>query len=577
MSNIASSLENIVEQDSRKTTWRAIFRWSVLLITTGCLALSIVSIVQIGNLKIPSVGDLADEVVTPLKTTLSDTLRNPINQINDIFRIVALDIPLQVTSIQKDLASQFSMLIDSLNAIKLGNGTNLIIPTSDKEYAGGIGNPVFTVDAGGSIGFKQFSLIEHPSFIAGPTTTRGCTRIPTFHMSESHWCYSHNIIAAGCQDASASSMYISMGVLHVSSSGTPIFLTTASELIDDGVNRKSCSIVATQFGCDILCSIVIEKEGDDYWSDTPTPMRHGRFSFNGSFVETELPVSSMFSSFSANYPAVGSGEIVKDRILFPIYGGIKQTSPEFTELVKYGLFVSTPTTVCQSSWTYDQVKAAYRPDYISGRFWAQVILSCALDAVDLSSCIVKIMNSSTVMMAAEGRIIKIGIDYFYYQRSSSWWPLAFVTKLDPQELADTNSIWLTNSIPIPQSKFPRPSYSENYCTKPAVCPATCVTGVYSDIWPLTSSSSLPSIIWIGQYLDAPVGRTYPRFGIANQSHWYLQEDILPTSTASAYSTTTCFKNTARNRVFCVTIAEFADGLFGEYRITPQLYELVRNN
>nr|ADO64215.2 hemagglutinin-neuraminidase [Avian metaavulavirus 2] len=570
----ALSRENLTEiSQGGRRTWRMLFRVLTLALTLVCLGINIATIARLDSIDTGKVQTWTTTESDRVIGSLTDTLKVPINQVNDMFRIVALDLPLQMTTLQKKIASQVGFLAESINSVLSKNGSAGLVLVNDPEYAGGIGVSLFQGDSAASLNFEEPYLIEHPSFIPGPTTAKGCIRIPTFHMSASHWCYSHNIIASGCQDAGHSSMYISLGVLKATQAGSPSFLTSASQLVDDKLNRKSCSIISTTYGCDILCSLVVENEDADYRSDPPTDMVLGRLFFNGTYSEKKLNTGTIFQLFSANYPAVGSGVVLGDEVAFPVYGGIRQNTWLFNQLKDHGYFTHNDVYRCNKSNIHQTILNAYRPPKISGRLWSQVVLICPLGLFINTDCRIKVFNTSTVMMGAEARLIQVGSDIYLYQRSSSWWVVGLTYKLDFQELSSKAGNVLNKVTPIAHAKFPRPSFSRDACARPNICPAVCVSGVYQDIWPISTAHNLSQVVWVGQYLEAFYARKDPWIGIATQYDWKRNVRLFNTNTEGGYSTTTCFRNTKRDKAFCVIISEYADGVFGSYRIVPQLIEV----
>nr|BAW94626.1 hemagglutinin-neuraminidase protein [Avian metaavulavirus 2]BAW94633.1 hemagglutinin-neuraminidase protein [Avian metaavulavirus 2] len=568
------SRENLAAGDiSGRKTWRLLFRILTLSIGVVCLAINIATIAKLDHLDNMASNTWTTTEADRVISSITTPLKVPVNQINDMFRIVALDLPLQMTSLQKETASQVGFLAESINNVLSKNGSAGLVLVNDPEYAGGIAVSLYQGDASAGLNFQPISLIEHPSFVPGPTTAKGCIRIPTFHMGPSHWCYSHNIIASGCQDASHSSMYISLGVLKASQTGSPIFLTTASQLVDDNINRKSCSIVASKYGCDILCSIVIETEDEDYRSDPATSMIIGRLFFNGSYTESKINTGSIFSLFSANYPAVGSGIVVGDEAAFPIYGGVKQNTWLFNQLKDFGYFTHNDVYKCNRTDIQQTILDAYRPPKISGRLWVQGILLCPVSLRPDPGCRLKVFNTSNVMMGAEARLIQVGSTVYLYQRSSSWWVVGLTYKLDVSEITSQTGNTLNHVDPIAHTKFPRPSFGRDACARPNICPAVCVSGVYQDIWPISTATNNSNIVWVGQYLEAFYSRKYPRIGIATQYEWKVTNQLFNSNTEGGYSTTTCFRNTKRDKAYCVVISEYADGVFGSYRIVPQLIEI----
>ncbi|ARO49357.1 hemagglutinin-neuraminidase [avian paramyxovirus 15] len=554
-------------------TWRVLYRAVSLIFQILIFSLVLTNVIQYSNLHSPSVSEISAATTTETIDGLKPHLETPLNQINDIFRLTALDLPIQMNTMTREITSQLNILTSGINELVTSNNSGRLLQTTDPAYTGGIGVFVLNNYLDYPPNLQNMSLLEQPNFVPGSTTTGGCTRIPTFHLSSTHWCYSHNIIEKGCHDAGHSSMYISIGVVQVSSRGVPVFLTTQSVIVDDETNRKSCSIVSTEYGCDILCSIVTERESDDYKSDPPTRMLHGRLLFNGSYVEAAVKFTNDINKFSANYPGVGSGILLGNKILFPLYGGIKQSTDLFNYLHNRTAQVSNNKTVCSTGYDKKKLEAAYRPPLIGGRFWAIGIVICKFSINSLGDCRYKIYDSSVVMMGSENRLMKVGNQVFLYQRSSSWWPIGLTYILNSTDLLNTDSDIVSSIIPIYHTKFPRPTYDRNACTRPNVCPATCIEGVYADIWPLNNPAEPSKIIWVSHYLNSEVGREFPAIGVANQYEWVKEFRPLPPTTGAAYATTSCFKNTISNRIFCVSVAEFKDNLFGQFRIVPLLYEI----
>nr|WDW19538.1 hemagglutinin-neuraminidase [Avian paramyxovirus 14] len=558
---------------NEKSTWRLVFRALTLILNIAILSVTIASIIITSKITLGEVtvlkNDGVEEVITPLMATLSDSIQ----QERMIYKEVAISIPLVLDKIQTDVGTSVAQITDALRQIQGVNGTQAFALSNAPEYSGGIEVPLFQIDSFVNKSMSISGLLEHASFIPSPTTLHGCTRIPSFHLGPRHWCYTHNIIGSGCRDEGFSSMYISMGAITVNRDGNPLFITTASTILVDDNNRKSCSIIASSYGCDVLCSIVTEREDADYANPQPTKMVHGRFLYNGSYVEQALPNSLFQNKWVAQYPGVGAGVTTHGKVLFPIYGGIKKNTQLFNELSKYGYFAHNRDLECRNM-TEEQIrdiKAAYLPSKTSGNLFAQGIVHCNISK--LGDCNIVVLNTSTTMMGAEGRLQMMGEYVYYYQRSSSWWPVGIVYKKSLADLLNGINMEVLSFEPIPLSKFPRPTWTAGLCQKPSICPDVCVTGVYTDLFSVAIGSTTDKDTYFGVYLDGVTERRDPWVAAADQYVWKNRVRLFKSTTEAAYTTSTCFKNTVSNRVFCVSIVELREHLLGDWRIVPLLFQI----
>ncbi|AFN06858.1 HN protein [avian paramyxovirus 11] len=573
------SLDYLADSPEIKNTWRQFFRvvLIILQITMLCISISALAItIQVRDQHLPS---LIKENPKTTSSLISSELNPLLSYLPGINREVQLNIPIQLDKIQQSATSEINRLTAAINQMAFGTLSPGLLLKNSKDYVGGINKPLIPSDKLNWTNATISGFIEHPSFIPGPTTKKGCTRIPSFHLAESHWCYTHNTIASGCEDHGVSSMYISGGILYKGSNKEPSLLTTVSILLADELNRKSCSIIASSYGCDVLCSLVTESESQDYKSVNPTPMVHGRLFFNGSYSEQELDPRIFGDLWTANYPGVGSGILLKDRLVFPIYGGLDETKLNLTSYLNHPLYTKNEWVSCNKS--YDEVvqtlRAAYRPSWFAGRVVTQGVMVCHYDRELLGRCLIARFNTSTVMMGAESRLVMQGDSLLLYQRSSSWWPVGIVY-LVPESIISINE---TNSVfdlsPIPLSKFPRPTNKKGYCERPAVCPAVCVTGVYQDLWPLSplaiENRTATNPTFAGAFLNAFTTRTAPYFGVAGPNKWARSVQLFTDQTPASYSTTTCFKDTITTQTYCLIIIELQENLLGTWKIVPLLVKV----
>ncbi|ADD39005.1 hemagglutinin neuraminidase protein [avian paramyxovirus 5] len=562
------------DQRGNSRTWRLLFR--LIVLTLLCL-IACTSVSQLFYPWLPQVLSTLISLNSSIITSSNGLKKEILNQnIKEdlIYREVAINIPLTLDRVTVEVGTAVNQITDALRQLQSVNGSAAFALSNSPDYSGGIEHLVFQRNTLINRSVSVSDLIEHPSFIPTPTTQHGCTRIPTFHLGTRHWCYSHNIIGQGCADSGASMMYISMGALGVSSLGTPTFTTSATSILSDSLNRKSCSIVATTEGCDVLCSIVTQTEDQDYADHTPTPMIHGRLWFNGTYTERSLSQSLFLGTWAAQYPAVGSGIMTPGRVIFPFYGGVIPNSPLFLDLERFALFTHNGDLECRNLTQYQKeaIYSAYKPPKIRGSLWAQGFIVCSVG--DMGNCSLKVINTSTVMMGAEGRLQLVGDSVMYYQRSSSWWPVGILYRLSLVDIIARDIQVVINSEPLPLSKFPRPTWTPGVCQKPNVCPAVCVTGVYQDLWAISAGETLSEMTFFGGYLEASTQRKDPWIGVANQYSWFMRRRLFKTSTEAAYSSSTCFRNTRLDRNFCLLIFELTDNLLGDWRIVPLLFELT---
>ncbi|UNW59219.1 hemagglutinin-neuraminidase [Avian metaavulavirus 22] len=559
-----------------KNTWRTVYRVVTILLDIVIIVLAIISLVSLG-LKpgekiLTGVNDSVHAELGMMRPALLDID----SKVSTIYRYNLINLPLQLDDIQTAIVSSSRQLADTINSFLAINGSSAVLYTTSPEFSNGFNKELYpnfnqTRD---SISIGQ--LVEFTNFIPTPTTKPGCIRIPTFAAGQSHWCYSHNIIASGCQDHSTSSQYIAMGVIIINQQQSPDFRTTTSITLSDNKNRKSCSVGVSEYGCDLLCSVVTETENDDYKSEPPTDMIYGRLFLNGTYSEVDLPVSTLFSEWVANYPGVGSGVVYRRKMYFPIYGGIKISSNLGNYLSHFYYIPQVPTVNCTDS---DEIqitnaKASYSPPKVAPNLWGQALLACNISVNLPSSCRLLVFNTSSMMMGAEGRIYNINEQYYFYQRSSSYWPVGLIYRLEMTSLDSMTDSGIINTTPIPFEKFPRPASQAGVCSIPSVCPRVCQTGVYQDIWVLSQPSVEMNTTAIGIYLNSAVGRTNPKIGVANTLSWIDAVQLFQPTTPASYSTTTCFKNTARDISYCLSILELSDSLLGSWRIAPLLYNLT---
>nr|ACW83569.1 hemagglutinin-neuraminidase [avian paramyxovirus 1] len=559
-------LEN--EEMEAKNTWRLIFRITVLLLMVMTLAISAAALVYIMGASTPR--DLAgiSTMISKTEDRVTSILGSSQDVIDRIYKQVALESPLALLNTESIIMNAITSLSYQINGAANNSGCGA--PVHDPDYIGGVGKELIIDDTSDVTSFYPSAYQEHLNFIPAPTTGSGCTRIPSFDMSTTHYCYTHNVILSGCRDHSHSHQYLALGVLRISATGRVFFSTLRSINLDDTQNRKSCSVSATPLGCDMLCSKVTETEEEDYKSVTPTLMVHGRLGFDGQYHEKDLDTTSLFKDWVANYPGVGGGSFINDRVWFPVYGGLKPNSPsDAAQEGKYAIYKRFNNT-CPDEQDYQirMAKSSYKPGRFGGKRVQQAILSVKVSTSLSEDPVLTIPPNSITLMGAEGRVLTVGTSHFLYQRGSSYFSPAL---LYPMTVHNKTA---TLHRPYTFNAFTRPGGVP--CQASARCPNSCVTGVYTDPYPLVFNRNHTLRGVFGTMLDDEQARLNPVSAVFDNISRSRVTRVSSSSTKAAYTTSTCFKVVKTNKTYCLSIAEISNTLFGEFRIVPLLVEILKD-
>nr|AXE73742.1 hemagglutinin-neuraminidase [avian paramyxovirus 1] len=561
------ALEN--EEREAKSTWRLVFRIAVLLLIVVTLVISAAALVYSIGASTPR--DLVgiSTVVSKTEGKITSLLSSNQDVVDRIYKQVALESPLALLNTESIIMNAITSLSHQINGA--ANNSRCGAPVHDPDYIGGIGKELIVDDISNVTSFYPSAYQEHLNFIPAPTTGSGCTRIPSFDMSATHYCYTHNVILSGCRDHSHSHQYLALGVLRTSATGRVFFSTLRSINLDDTQNRKSCSVSATPLGCDILCSKVTETEEEDYRSVTPTSMVHGRLGFDGQYHEKDLDVTVLFKDWVANYPGVGSGSFINDRVWFPVYGGLKPNSPSDTaQEGKYVIYKRYNNT-CPDGQEYQirMAKSSYKPGRFGGKRVQQAILSIKVSTSLGEDPVLTIPPNTITLMGAEGRILTVGTSHFLYQRGSSYFSPAL---LYPMTVLNKTA---TLHSPYTFNAFTRPGIVP--CQASARCPNPCITGVYTDPYPLVFYRNHTLRGVFGTMLDNEQARLNPVSAVFDNISRSRVTRVSSSSTKAAYTTSTCFKVVKTNKAYCLSIAEISNTLFGEFRIVPLLVEILKDD
>nr|AEX55090.1 HN protein [avian paramyxovirus 1] len=558
-------LEN--EEREAKNTWRLVFRVTVLILMVMILAFSAAALVYTMRASTPHDLTGISTMISKTEDKITSLLSSSQDVMDRIYKQVALESPLALLNTESIIMNAVTSLSYQINGAANNSGCGA--PVHDPDYIGGIGKELIVDDTSDVTSFYPSAYQEHLNFIPAPTTGSGCTRIPSFDMSTTHYCYTHNVILSGCKDHSHSHQYLALGVLRTSATGRVFFSTLRSINLDDTQNRKSCSVSATPLGCDMLCSKVTETEDEDYKSVSPTSMVHGRLGFDGQYHEKDLDTTILFKDWVANYPGVGGGSFIDDRVWFPVYGGLKPNSPSDTaQEGKYVIYKRYNNT-CPDDQDYQiqMAKSSYKPRRFGGKRVQQAILSIKVSKSLGEDPVLTIPSNTVTLMGAEGRILTVGTSHFLYQRGSSYFSPAL---LYPMTIHNKTA---TLHSPYTFNAFTRPGSVP--CQASARCPNSCITGVYTDPYPLVFHRNHTLRGVFGTMLDDEQARLNPVSAVFDSISRSRVTRVSSSSTKAAYTTSTCFKVVKTNKVYCLSIAEISNTLFGEFRIVPLLVEILK--
>lgn len=555
-----------------KRTFRTCFR---ILVISLQISILVIGVIILGEL-VRHINDqsfllqleLAIEKVKDAAALIASTM----SVMNQIIYGITVSLPLQIEGNQNQLLATISSICTESKT--LTNCSSSIPLLNDVRFINGIGKFLITDTKMHS--FSMSAPLNMPSFIPTATASTGCTRIPSFSLSSTHWCYTHNVINSNCKDHTSSNQYVSMGILIQTASGYPMFKTLKIQYLSDGLNRKSCSITAVPDGCAMYCYVSTQKEVDDYAGSSPPTQKLIILFYNDTILERTIIPPNLERNWATIAPGVGSGVFYENKIIFPAYGGIlpestlgQQMSGEFFRPVN-------PYNPCPGDTNELNQRAlqSYFPSYFSSRRIQSAFLVCNWNQILTTNCELIIPSDYQVMMGAEGRVMLINNQLIYYQRSTSWWPYELLYEM--KFYVDGNGTTAVNMSWIPIYSFTRPGWDQ--CNGQNVCPLNCLSGVYIDAWPLSQYSLANDInrnfYFTGALLNSSTQRINPTLYVSALSNMKYSTPYGPTGLQAAYTTTTCFQDTGDQSIYCVYIMELASNIVGEFQILPVLTRLT---
>nr|WPV62531.1 MAG: attachment glycoprotein [Longquan rodent jeilongvirus 1] len=405
---------------------------------------------------------------------------------------------------------------------------------------------------GGKITVRNpIEFIEYPSFAPTSTKPDSCVRLPSFSLSSTIFAYTHTIMGHGCSDLDIGDHYLSIGRIADAGTDIPHLETISSWFIDDKINRRSCTVAAGNMEAWMGCVIMTETFYDDLNSiDTGkiTISYLDVFGRKKEWIYTRSEIMYDYT-YTAVYFSIGSGMVVGDTVYFLIWGSLMAP------------IENTAYCVAPGCTAYDQrmCNEAQRPPEYGGRQMVNGLLRFKTDGTGKPVINVRTLPPSQIPFGSEGRLMYSDITKipYIYIRSTSWHSLPL-----------TGMLSLGGSLGISWTKQEAVSRPGDYpCGASNRCPKNCVTGVYTDLFPLGSRFEYS----VTAYLNAELYRVNPNIAVINTTDKIYQRVVTSTSQRAGYTTTTCF--VFKLRIWCLSIIEMSPGTITSYEPIPFLYHL----
>nr|QIM74027.1 attachment glycoprotein [Paramyxoviridae sp.] len=393
--------------------------------------------------------------------------------------------------------------------------------------------------------------IEFPSFAPGSTRPGSCVRLPSFSLSSSVFAYTHTIMGHGCSELDVGDHYFAVGRIADAGHEVPQFETISSWFINDKINRRSCTVAAGAMDAWMGCVIMTETFYDDLDSlDTGkvTISYLDVFGRKKEWIYTRSEIQYDYTYTSA-YFSIGSGVVVGDTVYFLIWGSLSSPIEDTAYCLAPGC----------SNYNQRMCNEAQRPSKFGHRQMVNGILRFKTTSSGKPLLSVRTLSPSVIPFGTEGRLIYSDITkiIYLYLRSTSWHalPLTGLLVLGPP----TSISWVTQEAVSRPGEYP--------CGASNRCPKDCVTGVYTDLFPLGARFEYAATV----FLNAETYRVNPTLALINRTNIISKKKITTESQKAGYTTTTCF--VFKLRVWCVSVVELTPATMTAYEPIPFLYQL----
>nr|AHZ90117.1 hemagglutinin-neuraminidase [Respirovirus bovis]ANE23769.1 hemagglutinin/neuraminidase [Respirovirus bovis] len=388
------------------------------------------------------------------------------------------------------------------------------------------GNPSLTSS-------PKIRLIPGPGLLATSTTVNGCIRIPSFVINNLIYAYTSNLITQGCQDIGKSYQVLQIGIITINSDLVPDLNPRVTHTFNIDDNRKSCSLALLNTDVYQLCSTPKVDERSDYASTGIEDIVLDVVTNNGLIITTRFTNNNITfdKPYAALYPSVGPGIYYKGKVIFLGYGGLEHE--ENGDVI-------CNTTGCPGKTQRDCNQASYSPWFSNRRMVNSIIV------VDKGIDTTFSLRVWTIPMrqnywGSEGRLLLLGDRIYIYTRSTSWHSKLQLGVIDISDYNNIRINWTWHNV------LSRPGNDE--CPWGHSCPDGCITGVYTDAYPLNPSGSIVSSV----ILDSQKSRENPIITYSTATNRVNELAIYNRTLPAAYTTTNCI--THYDKGYCFHIVE----------------------
>ena len=204
-----------------KRTWRLLFRIVTLILLISIFVLSLIIVLQSTPGNLQSDVDIIRKELDELMENFETTSKSLLSVANQITYDVSVLTPIRQEATETNIIAKIKdhckdRVVKGESTCTLGHK-----PLHDVSFLNGFNKFYFTYRD--NVQIRLNPLLDYPNFIPTATTPHGCIRIPSFSLSQTHWCYTHNTILRGCKDTASSKQYVSLGTLQTLENGDPYF------------------------------------------------------------------------------------------------------------------------------------------------------------------------------------------------------------------------------------------------------------------------------------------------------------------------------------------------------------------
>nr|ANE23788.1 hemagglutinin/neuraminidase [Respirovirus bovis] len=440
-------------------------------------------------------------------------------------------IPLSLTQQMSDLRKFISELTNKreqqnipIQRMTHDSGIEPLDP--DKFWRCTSGNPSLTSS-------PKIRLIPGPGLLATSTTVNGCIRLPSLVINNLIYAYTSNLITQGCQDIGKSYQVLQIGIITINTDLVPDLNPRVTHTFNIDDNRKSCSLALLNTDVYQLCSTPKVDEKSDYASTGIEDIVLDVVTSNGMIITTRFTNNNITfdKPYAALYPSVGPGIYYKDKIIFLGYGGLEHE--ENGDVI-------CNLTGCPSKTQRDCNQASYSPWFSNRRMVNSIIV--VNRGIDTTFGLrVWTIPMRQNYWGSEGRLLLLGNKIYIYTRSTSWHSKLQLGLIDISNYNDIRINWTWHNV------LSRPGNDD--CPWGHSCPAGCITGVYTDAYPLNPSGSVVSSV----ILDSQKSRENPIITYSTDTSRVNELAINNRTLPAAYTTTNCI--THYDKGYCFHIVE----------------------